>query len=109
MGAASRFGPVSLARHRWGRARRADHAGTGFDIVANAPNGIGGTKGMDPGVVKILHDAFKKALDDPAFVATIKKFAQEIHYMASAEYHDYAVKQFEEERVTAEELGAKLD
>jgi tripartite-type tricarboxylate transporter receptor subunit TctC len=81
----------------------------GFDIVANAPNGIGGPKGMDPRVVKILHDAFKKALDDPAFVATIKEFAQEIHYMGSAEYHDYAVKQFEEERVIAEELGAKLD
>jgi tripartite-type tricarboxylate transporter receptor subunit TctC len=29
--------------------------GTGFDIVANAPNGIGGTKGMDPGVVTTLH------------------------------------------------------
>lgn len=33
---------------------------TGFDIVANAPNSIGGPKGMDPRVVKILHELLRK-------------------------------------------------
>src|SRR2546421_430916 len=32
----------------------------GIDMVSNSPFGIGGPKGMDPAVVKALHDAFKK-------------------------------------------------
>jgi tripartite-type tricarboxylate transporter receptor subunit TctC len=33
----------------------------GIDMVSNSPFGIAGPKGMDPAVVKIIHDAFKKA------------------------------------------------
>ena len=36
----------------------------GYDIVYASPYGIVGPKGMDPAVVKALHDAFKKAMDD---------------------------------------------
>ena len=38
---------------------------TGIDIVSASPYGIAGPKGMDPGVVRVLHDAFKEALYDP--------------------------------------------
>src|SRR5438270_3551658 len=37
----------------------------GFDIVSYSPYGLVGPKGMDAQVVKTLHDAFKKTLDDP--------------------------------------------
>jgi tripartite-type tricarboxylate transporter receptor subunit TctC len=37
----------------------------GYNVVANSPYGLVGPKGMDPAVVKTLHDAFKKAMDDP--------------------------------------------
>ena len=37
----------------------------GVDTVSNSPYGLVGPKGMPPQVVKVLHDAFKKALDDP--------------------------------------------
>ena len=37
----------------------------GIDIVSYSPYGFVGPKGMDPKVVKVLHDAFKKTLDDP--------------------------------------------
>jgi tripartite-type tricarboxylate transporter receptor subunit TctC len=37
----------------------------GYDWDFNAPFGLAGPKGMDPAVVKKLHDAFKKAYDDP--------------------------------------------
>ena len=46
----------------------------GLDLVVNSPYGIAGPKGMDPGVVTILHDAFKDALDDPAVVAVMARF-----------------------------------
>lgn len=78
---------------------------TGFDIVANAPNGIGGPKGMDPKVVKILHDAFRKALEDPAVIATARRIAQDIYYLNSQDYRDFAMKQIEQERLIVEELG----
>ena len=80
---------------------------TGIDIVANAPNGIGGPAGMDPKVVGILHDAFRKALDDPAVIATTRKFAQDIYYLGSQDYRSYALKQTEEEKRVVEELGLK--
>jgi tripartite-type tricarboxylate transporter receptor subunit TctC len=37
----------------------------GYNIVSNSPYGLVGPKGMDPAVMKTLHDAFKKAMDDP--------------------------------------------
>ena len=64
-------------------------------------------KCMNPRIVKILHDAFKIALEDPAFIDAANKFSQEVHYMSSADYHDYAVKQFAEERLIADEFGTK--
>jgi tripartite-type tricarboxylate transporter receptor subunit TctC len=37
----------------------------GIDMVSNSPYGLGGPKGMAPEIVKVLHDAFRKGLDDP--------------------------------------------
>ncbi len=37
----------------------------GFGIVSNSPYGLAGPKGMDPRIVKTLHDAFKKGAEDP--------------------------------------------
>ena len=37
----------------------------GYPMVYDSPFGIAGPKGMDPKIVAKLHDAFKKALDDP--------------------------------------------
>jgi tripartite-type tricarboxylate transporter receptor subunit TctC len=41
----------------------------GYNVVSNSPYGLVGPKGMDPAVVKALHDAFKKAMDDPQHLA----------------------------------------
>jgi len=49
----------------------------GYGIVSNSPYGVAGPKGMDPALVKQLHDAFKKALDDPGFGAVMEKYDQE--------------------------------
>ena len=37
----------------------------GIDLVVNSPYGVGGPKGMDPAVVKTLHDAMKDASSRP--------------------------------------------
>ena len=42
---------------------------TGIDMVVASPYGLAGPKGMDPAVVKILHDAFKKGMGEESFLA----------------------------------------
>ena len=37
----------------------------GYTYEFDLPFGLAGPKGMDPAIVKKLHDAFKKAYDDP--------------------------------------------
>jgi tripartite-type tricarboxylate transporter receptor subunit TctC len=80
---------------------------TGIDMVIDAPYGIAGPRGMEPKIVKVLHDAFKKGIEDPSFKATIAQFDQEPFYLSSADYHDFALKQIAEEKRIAEELGLK--
>src|SRR5262245_16763179 len=79
----------------------------GYSIVSNSPYGLGGPKGMDPKVVKILHDAFKKGLEDPAHVAVLEKYDQEVWYLSSDDYARYARETFAAEKVTMERLKAQ--
>ena len=79
----------------------------GINIVVNSPYGIAGPKGMDPIAVRVLHDAFKKGMEEPVFLAALEKLDQEILYQNSADYHAYAMKQIAEEKRVVEELGLK--
>jgi tripartite-type tricarboxylate transporter receptor subunit TctC len=80
----------------------------GYPIVSNSPYGLAGPKGMDPAVVKVLHDAFKKALEDPEYLKTLEKFDQEPYYLNSADYAALAKKFIEDERVAIQRLGLKM-
>jgi len=80
----------------------------GYPIVSNSPYGLAGPKGMDPAAVKALHDAFKKALEDPEYVKTLEKFDQEAFYLNSEDYAALAKKTIEEERVAIQRLGLKM-
>ena len=60
---------------------------------------------MDPVVVKILHDAFKKTLTDPAVLAVFEQFDQPIIEMNTEQYTKYARDTFVAERKTIERLG----
>lgn len=79
----------------------------GVDMVSNSPFGIAGPKGMDPAVVKILHDAFKKGMDEPSYRDALAKLDQEIFYLNTGDYHRYAMRTIEEQRQLVEELGLK--
>src|SRR5215468_11612525 len=79
----------------------------GIDIVSNSPYGIGGPKGIDPETVKVLHDAFKKGLDEPSNLAAMAQFDQERFYLSSEEYHAFAMQQIAQEKRMVEELKLK--
>jgi tripartite-type tricarboxylate transporter receptor subunit TctC len=78
---------------------------SGWETISESPYGIGGPKNMDPAVVRILHDAFKKTLEDPKVIETLDKFYQPVVYMSSAEYTAYAERTFAAEKATIERLG----
>jgi tripartite-type tricarboxylate transporter receptor subunit TctC len=58
----------------------------GIDLVVNSPYGIGGPKGMDPAIVKKLHDAFKDALFDAATQAVMERFSMPTLYQDGPAY-----------------------
>jgi tripartite-type tricarboxylate transporter receptor subunit TctC len=81
----------------------------GFDIVAKSSWGIGGPKGMDPKVVKVLHDAFHKAMNDPEFLRVLDRENQPLTYMNSADYTRHAAELLAEEGKFIRELGIKAE
>lgn len=81
----------------------------GIDMVVNSPFGLAGPKGMEPGDVKVLHDAFRKGMQEPSFLATLVKFEQEPWYRSSEEYREYAQGAVVEQKQVVEEFGLKQD
>jgi tripartite-type tricarboxylate transporter receptor subunit TctC len=79
----------------------------GINIVATSPYGIAGPKGMDPKIVKILHDAFKKGLQEQPHLATLARLDQEPYYLDSKDYHDFAMHEIAEQKRLLEELGLR--
>lgn len=77
----------------------------GLGIVQASPYGIGAPKGMDPGLVKTLHDAFKQAMEMPNHVEALAKYDQELMYMNSAQYTRFAEETFAKEKALIEKLG----
>jgi tripartite-type tricarboxylate transporter receptor subunit TctC len=58
----------------------------GFKVVHNSPIGIVGPKGLPADRVKILHDAFHKALSDPAFLNAMGRYEMPVLYQNTAEF-----------------------
>ena len=77
----------------------------GIDMVSNSPFGIAGPKGMDPKIVRVLHDAFKKGLEEPSYAAAVANLDQELFYLSSGDYQNFAMQQIEEARRFITELG----
>ncbi len=77
----------------------------GYGIVSTSPYGIGVPAATPPAIVRALHDAFKKGLEDPIHLKTLEKFNQPVWYLSSEDYARYAREQFERERKIIERLG----
>lgn len=77
----------------------------GYNVVSNSPWGLAGPKGMDPKVVKILHDAFKKGMEDPAFLKILDKYNMEPLYKNTEDYLKLVHQLAQEEKENIERLG----
>jgi tripartite-type tricarboxylate transporter receptor subunit TctC len=99
----------------WGeeRAKRFPDAPTlretGTDIVSASPYGVVGPKGMDPGVTRVLHDALKEALHDPAHLAVLARYDMPLVYMDSDAYRSFAERLYADEAAVIRKLGLRMD
>jgi tripartite-type tricarboxylate transporter receptor subunit TctC len=89
-------------RTRWGAPTAKE---LGYDVVSFSPYGLAGPKGMDPKVVKILHDAFKKAMEDPEHKKVLEQLDQVYWYKSTDEYARWAAETYQSERALVERLG----
>jgi tripartite-type tricarboxylate transporter receptor subunit TctC len=99
----------------WGAARTKNWSSVptlrdlGIEMVSNSPFGIAGPRGMEPKIVKVLHDAFKQGLEEPSYAAAMADLDQELFYLSSEDYQKFAMQQIEEARRFIAELGLKRD
>ncbi len=102
----------------WGETRTKDFPGvptlkeSGYNLVVDAPNGIGAPKGMDPAIVARLRDAFRKAAADPDFIATCDRIDSPVMYLDQPDYEKYVQATYRKdtqliERLKLRELLAK--
>ena len=79
----------------------------GYDVNASSSYGIGGPKGMDPKIVKLLHDTFRKGLDDPEFLKLLDRYDTVRSYMNTEDYTRWAREQYAVEKAVVEKFGLK--
>ncbi|GAB1578780.1 tripartite tricarboxylate transporter substrate binding protein [Bordetella petrii] len=77
----------------------------GYGVVSTSPYGLAGPAGMDPEVVRILHDAFKKALYSEASMQVMQQLNQEPVYRDSADYRAWAEATYAKDKALIEHLG----
>lgn len=77
----------------------------GLDMVANAPVGIAGPRGLPPVVVRRLHDAFRSALEAPQIQELLVRLNMERAYLGTAAYALAAQERYAEARLQLLRLG----
>jgi tripartite-type tricarboxylate transporter receptor subunit TctC len=77
----------------------------GIPIVQASPYGLGGPKGMDPALVRRIHDAFKQAMEMPSHVEALARYDQNLLYMSPEQYTRFAEETFRREKALVDKLG----
>ena len=97
----------------WGEARTARFKAVptlkdaGYNVVVDAPNGVGGPKGMDPQVVRRLRDAFRAGVASDEFRQACDKIDAPVLYLDGPEYERYVIETYKRETVLIERLKLK--
>ncbi len=80
-------------------------AETGFKFSLDSPFGIIGPKGMEPAVVKTLHDGFKAAMDDAKFKDLAEKYMYYPRYVGTEDYNKLVMQLISDQRAMLDKLG----
>lgn len=88
---------------RWPQVPTLKELGDG--IVAASPYGLAGPRGLPASIVQQLHDAFKAAAFDPAHLAELARYDQELAYLNADDYGRAMREAYAAEKQTVERLG----
>jgi tripartite-type tricarboxylate transporter receptor subunit TctC len=81
----------------------------GYEMVVTSPYGIAGPKGVPPEIVDTLHRAFRKALEDEASQAIMRRWEMPREYLGPAEYLAFAKERVEYEKRMVARLKLSID
>jgi len=81
----------------------------GYDMVVTSPYGITGPKGVPPEIVDFLHRAFRKALEDEASQAIMRRWEMPQEYLGPAEYLAFARERVAYEKRMVARLKLSID
>ena len=77
----------------------------GLPIVQASPYGLGGPRGMDPALIKRIHDLFRQAMEMPNHVEALARYDQALMPMDPAQYLRFAEDTYRREKALVEKLG----
>ncbi|HEY4250422.1 MAG TPA: tripartite tricarboxylate transporter substrate binding protein [Roseomonas sp.] len=80
----------------------------GIDIAQISPYGLVAPKGMDPGVVRVLHDALHRALQDPEHQTLIARLDMPLAYLGSEDYAANMPATIAEQQQVVRDLGLRM-
>lgn len=81
----------------------------GIDMAVTSPYGIAGPRGMDPGVVRVLHDSLKTALFSPENTAIREKWDMPLNYLDTESYRTFTVQRAAYEKEMVARLNLSID
>ncbi|GGH49780.1 hypothetical protein GCM10010975_02330 [Comamonas phosphati] len=76
----------------------------GYNVVVDAPNGIGAPRGVDPAILAKLRAAFKQAVTSPEFKAVTDKIDAPVMYLDGPDYGKYVNTVYQKETVLIDRL-----
>ncbi len=79
----------------------------GYNVVVEAPNGVGAPKGLDPAIEKTLRDAFRIAVNSGEFKQVVDKIDAPVMYLDGPEYQKYVAAVYDHETQLIERLKLK--
>lgn len=94
----------------WGETRTKDFPDVatlreqGFDVVVDAPNGVGAPKGLDPAVEARLREAFRQATASDEFATACAKIDVPVMYLDGPDYEKFALATYRKETDLIERL-----
>ena len=76
----------------------------GYNVVVDAPNGIGAPKGLPPAVEAKLRDAFRQAVASPEFKSVADRLDAPLLYLDGPDYARYVNTVYQKEAVLIDKL-----
>lgn len=97
----------------WGEQRTAKYKDVptlkdaGFNVVVDAPNGVGAPKGLEPAIAARLRQAFRVAVASEEFKQACDKIDAPVLYLDGPDYERYVAQVYKKETLLIDKLKLK--